>query len=322
MPIYNNNHHIPLELAIWLAHDTYDHTDNNISTTALLRPLKQILLAERVEVDPEVDILTNFASAIGTAIHSAVEDAWIKHASKNLSLLGIPENTIKSILVNPDPTDLTSKSIPIYLERRSFKEIDGHTVSGKFDFVVNGSVKDIKSTKTYSYGKTDKYGSYIMQGSIYRWLNQDIITSDEMSILFVFTDWSAGKAAYTKGYPETPITEVKLKLISIEETEEYIREKLKQIHDLKDAPESNIPACTDKELWMDASVWKYYKNPAKTTRATKKYDSLSEATIRLIDDGSIGLIKEVKGMAKACGWCPANSICEQKHKLMQEGLLQ
>ena len=110
--------------------------------------------------------------------------------------------------------------------------------------------------------------------------------------------------------------------MSIQETENYIITKLNQINKYTPLNESEMPMCTDEELWMDASVWKYYKNPAKTTRSTKNFDNPSDAYAKNAQDGNTGLVKEVKSEAKACKYCQAVSICKQAESLVLNGKLK
>ena len=46
MTTYTNRANLPLSIAVWLTHDTYDHDSrsNHISATSLLRPARQTVL--------------------------------------------------------------------------------------------------------------------------------------------------------------------------------------------------------------------------------------------------------------------------------------
>ena len=56
-------------------------------------------------------------------------------------------------------------------------------------------------------------------------------------------------------------------------------------------------------------------------RATKNYDTLDEAQIRLITDGNVGTVVTVPGEVKACRYCEVSDICEQAKNLIQQGRL-
>ena len=59
MTQFSNNSNITLSMAVWLATDDYDHNDKVISVTTLLKPIKQTVLAARVDLTelPKADLL-------------------------------------------------------------------------------------------------------------------------------------------------------------------------------------------------------------------------------------------------------------------------
>ena len=89
-----------------------------------------------------------------------------------------------------------------------------------------------------------------------------------------------------------------------------------------DAPQDELPRCTDEELWRSEPSWKYYKNPetiAKGGRSTKNFDNKQEAYLRAAQDGNIGKVVEIPGKAKACNYCPAFPVCKQAQDLIAAG---
>ena len=160
---------------------------------------------------------------------------------------------------------------------------------------------------------------YVQQLSIYRWLNPDLITKDTGAIQFIFTDWQAIKARTDPKYPQQRMLERVLPLKSIAETEQYVTRKLALIDQYMDADEADIPQCSDEDLWRSEPQFKYYKNPLKTERSTKNFDTFQEARIRQVEDGSVGIVKEVPGRVMACKYCSAFSECSQKDALITSG---
>lgn len=320
---YTNNTDIPLPLAVWLLNDDYDYNSDPkvVSATTIIKPLKQIVMASRVNTDlSEVDISSYIASKLGTAIHDSIEKAW-KNPKEALQLLGYPESVINKIIINPTSLDLVFKGeIPVYMEQRIYKDIGDHTISGKFDFIFNGLLMDYKTTSTITWMKQSNTDKYRLQGSIYRWINPDIITEDYMEIQFIFTDWSSIKAKQSKDYPQSRLMSQKINLLSIEETEQYVKSKLRDIKKYKEEDQDGIPECTDEDLWIDQTKYAYYKNP-KSSRATKVFNEYFEAHSKYIQDGSVGSIIERKGEARACRYCSAINICNQAKQLKQEGRL-
>lgn len=319
---YSNVSNVPLSMAVFLATDYYDYVDDpyHISATSLIKPIRQLILSGRVvQEDSPVDLTQMVSSRMGSAIHDAIERAWTTNYSGALEILGYPKKVIEKVKVNPKPEELQDGTIPVYLEQRSHKKVGKWTVSGKFDFVGDGRVEDFKSTSVYTAINKTNDDKYIMQGSIYRWLNPDLITKPEMAIQFIFTDWSAAKAKADQNYPQNRIQQRILPLKSVQEIDHYVRQRLSQIETYIDAPEESIPLCTDEDLWRSEPVFKYYKNPAKMSRSTKNFDSRQDAYLRLIEDGSQGIVVEVPGQVTACKYCSAFSICSQKDALIASG---
>jgi hypothetical protein len=328
-----NTKDIPLELAVWLATDDYDlnqKSSRTISATTLLdSPRKHILkgIVSR-QLGAEIDISQLGASAIGRSIHNSIEKAWIENYEKAFIALGIDKKIIDRIVINPSSTLIAKREkennfpiIPIYFEKRRYKEIGNWVVSGKFDICIDGKIKDIKSTKTFTYKQGSNDKNYVLQGSIYRWLNQDIVTDDIMSILYIFKDWVKYKVD-EEGYPPKEMLEKHFPLLSIEETEAFIKGKLDVLDSLKEIPEQELPLCTDQDLWATGdTTYKYYKDPNKTTRATRSSTDYSIVRQRYIKDNQVGIIKEVFPQVKACHYCRGYDICSQKDNLILEGRL-
>jgi hypothetical protein len=319
---YANVSEVPLALAVFLASDFYDHSEdpNEISATTLLKPLRQIILATRV---PPGDGLVNLAdmmnSRMGTAIHDGIEKSWKDNYQMAMQALGLPTRVIDRVRINPKPEDLNDEIIPIYLEQRLKRQLGKWTITGKFDFVGEGRVQDFKSTGVFTYKKQTGADKYPQQGSIYRWLDPKKITQDQMDIHYIFTDWKASMVKSDPGYPPRRFHKQTFDLMSLPETEAFIRHKLMLIERYWDAPEEEIPLCDDDELWRSEPQFKYYKNPEKTARSTKNFETLQDAQLRYIEDGSVGIVKEVPGQVTACKYCPAFAACNQKDQLIAAG---
>ena len=320
MSKYSNTSAVPLSLGVFLASDHYDYEADTISATSLIKPLRQIVLGGRVPTtDAVVDLVNMVPLRLGTAIHDAIENAWKNNYQGALTAMGVPQKVIDKIKINPKPEELTEDTIPIYMEQRAYKTVGNYKISGKFDFIGDGRVEDFKSTGVFTAMNNTNDEKYILQGSIYRWLNPTLITRDEMAIQYIFTDWSAMRARNEEAYPKQRIQQKILPLKSINEIDAFIKNKLNQIDKYMDAPESDIPLCTDEDLWRSAPVFKYYKNPAKTTRSTKNFDTRQEAYVRLAEDGGVGIVIEQPGTVTACKYCQAFSICSQKDDLINAG---
>lgn len=297
---------LPLSILVPLIFDDYDYNDdpNTISATSLIKPLKQLILAERASDVGIVDAEQYIPTFLGNAVHNQIENAWRNVNEETLEQLGYSFNNLVGKVV---------------IEERYYKEILEFTVSGKVDMIIDGHLTDFKTGSVYGYINQSNKEKHVLQGSIYRWLAPELIKDDFMSIVHIFTDYSKAQS-YTKDYPESKIVESIYPLLSLKETEHYIKTKIRNYIKYKDSPEEDIPRCTDKELWREETKYKYYANPDKMTRATKVFDTLSEASMHRVDRGK-GIVKEVPGKVKACRYCAGFDLCKQKDEYIREDLL-
>lgn len=324
MTTYTNTQNIPLALAVFLASDSYDYEADTISATSLIKPTRQLILSQKVNPkDSLTDISALIKASIGNAIHSAVEDAWKTNYKTALQSLGYNDKLIDRVLINPTSEDLAikDKSLTVHLEQRLYKNFLGYKISGKFDLLLDGELNDIKSTGVYTYTHNTKAEDYILQGSIYRWLNPDLITSEYININFIFLDWKAYELKSQPNYPSQPVLSTKYSLMSLKDTEDYIRAKLNELTLLKDSDQSELPKCTDSQLWRKPAVWKYYSNPQKMTRSTKNFPDKLSAYMYLTEKNNKGIVIEKPGEVVACKFCSAFPICTQKDELIAEGSL-
>lgn len=314
-----NEFEVPLPLAVWLVNDTYDYVidPNYVSATQLMKPIRSLVLSERLTDDQQVSIdLVDLAPrALGNSFHDSVEKAWSGDRYKqNLLKLGYTEEQVNSIVVNPpEGTPIPDSVVPVYIEQRGIVELDGFKVGGKFDMVAEGIVHDLKSTSTYAWTHNVNDDSYKLQGSIYRYIHQGKITADFIRVLFLFTDFTKARVGQ-EGYPEARVAFRDIPLMSLEETEEWLRSRLALLRANRNKESSDLIECTDEELWIPEPVYKYYANSDKTDgRATRNFDSKAAAYAELAKRGK-GIVITELGKPKRCDYCDAYSICTQKDK--------
>ena len=318
--LITNDHNLSLLMAVWLLHDNYDYNDepNYISATSLLRPIKQIILAKHVLSEEKVmDVSERISATLGNAVHDSIESVWRdpKQRTRALKMLGIPDHIRENIVVNPTMDYLVQNpnTIPIYLEYRVYKEINGFKIGAKLDSIIDRKLLDVKSTSVYTYIKSRKDEDHQLQLSIYRWANPELIDGNHGFIQFVFTDWQKFMTYTDENYPKTRIIEHPIPFLSIQETEDFIIHKTNQIKKFWNATEDQLPECTDKDLWRGDTVYKYFSNP-ENQKATKNFDTDKSAAYAHLSEKGKGVIKEVPGQVKACGYCPAYKVCKQKDR--------
>lgn len=320
-----NNSDISLALAVWLLHDEYDYirgVSKYISATTLMKPIRHIILPKRLPPEAVEDDVENYiARALGKSLHDSIEKAWSKGYARSLELMGYPDDLIERVRVNPTDEEVRASNsiIPIYLEQRMFREFEGYTVGGKFDLVTEGIVQDNKSTSAYSWLMGGKDDDYRLQMSIYRWLDagqpMPKITEDFGRINFIFTDWQKAQARQNPNYPQKRVEHKEIELMSLRETEIWVRNKLRQIEANQGVEEPLLPECSKEELWLSDPVFKFYSDASKTDgRATKNFDNAADAKAFQASKGGKGVIKTVVGEPKRCGYCDAFPICSQKDR--------
>lgn len=323
--IVTNRTDIPLALAVWVLHDEYDFIDapNYISATTLMKPLRQIILPQRIPADErQIDVSDFVATALGKSLHDSIEKAWVQGYRRNLRLLGYPDKVIDRVLINPEKAQIKSDSIVIYVEQRAIRQFKGFTIGGKFDLVTEGVLQDNKSTSVWTWIFGTKDEDYALQGSLYKWLHPDKITEDFIRINFIFTDWQRGKAQYDVKYPDSRLKHKDIPLWSTQQTEDWISKKLALITKYRNADEANIPECTDEELWRGDPQFRFYSDPEKAkqkgARSTRNFDTLSEARQFQTEKGGKGTIITVPGEVKRCNYCSAFDLCKQKDKYFHD----
>lgn len=327
----SNNAGVDLAAALWLAHDDYDYVDkpNYISVTTLIKPIRQIILGERVakiamehpEAAIPVDIIDRFKSRLGQSLHTGVEDSWKLHYRTSMQKLGYPKRVIDMVRINPEQEE--PDTLPVYTEQRVEREVRigtvTYTVGGKIDLIIEGRLRDVKSTTVYKYTSQKGVGQWLLQGSLYRWLNPRKVHHDEFLVQYLLVDWTRGFASRDPKYPPHAAPTRSIRLMGLQETDKWVNDKLRLLTTLKDAPEADLPECSEEDLWRSEPVYKYYADASKTSgRSTKNFDSEQEANAFRAEKGK-GIVTPKPGVVKACGYCPCAPICGQYQRLLASG---
>jgi hypothetical protein len=320
----NNKHGFGPIVFKWLTFDEYDYHPGVYSATTLLQPLRITLLKERHWHEAEMDAEGLIASRDGTSIHDSFEKSTI------------------------DMDDVKQ-------EERLFADIDDYKVSGKFDQLIHltGEINgpmfqvwledtfglptegidwvlgDIKTTSVNSWIFKSNDDKYAKQMSIYRWLlvqNGYENVAPYAIITQKFHDWSKSKLkeSQRKGYsyPEVKIQEFPVELMSVEETEKYIKENINDIYTHKETSDEELPRCPDGDLWRTEEKWAIMKPDAD--RAWRIFDNEEDAKdfwsgLKKPDDY---IIEHRPGMVKRClKYCPYYKWCNQYEEFLKEGLI-
>lgn len=325
MARFTNNTGVSPIMAVWLASDDYDYNPEGtptdgapiISATQLLKPTRELILSKRIKTEPvPEDVMNRIAARFGQAMHGSIETAFKDNYKQAMLDLGYPQRTVDAIRINPIAVE--EGTIPVYLEQRGFRKIAGIWISGKFDQIYNGGLEDTKTTSVYAYMNGSNDTKYVEQMSIYRWLMPDKVLKDTCKIQFIFTDWQKFQSKTNPNYPKSKLHEETYSLMSLEKTEQFILNKIMEIRANKGLHESKIVRCTEEELWMSETVYKYYGDASKATlggRSTKNFTSEAAAQAYMAEKGK-GAVITKKGEVKKCGYCSAFTECSQKNEYL------
>ena len=281
---FTNKFNLPRHICDWLAFDEYDYNPDTISATTLIGPARAWAL-KRINADKlTMDYSDLLAIRYGTAIHDSLEKVGVYGEGD-------------------------------FREKRFYAEKMGFTISGKPDALIDGVIRDNKSTSVWKivHGEFD---DYVKQLSIYRWLlhRNGIEAASFAFIDLFFTDWKKSDAAKGGGYPPLRYQEQRIELWTIEQTEKYLEERLSEFAFAL----GSLPECTPEELWQDSAKYAIYRK-AGQARAFRLLDTAEEAQ-KLADEIG-GVVEYRPAKAKRCGYCTAAPFCEQYAKLKAEGLV-
>lgn len=216
-----NRSKVPFVLFKWLQQDFYDNADaaGTISMTTLIKPTQAVILQKRYDEKIEIDAASRFWSLLGQGVHAVLEKVE------------------------------DAKIVPI--ERLKVK-FGKHTVSGKFDLIYSKKLSDFKVTSAYTAVYGSRLEEWKLQLSGYRylyWKVYNILLNDTGSIIGIFRDWQKSKVEEV-GYPKHPITEMNIRLMSIVETEAWIKSRLKLLDSADTKRDSMLPNCSEEDRWM------------------------------------------------------------------------
>jgi hypothetical protein len=318
-----NNFGVDLPLAVWLLQDGYNSGASEapegelISVTTMMKPTKQLILQRQVDyAATEMDVSEMVARRVGHGLHDSIERAWTEGDWQGaMRKLHYPQRIIDQVRINPDPKTLKKDDIPIYLEKRGFKQFDGLVITGQMDFLIGNSYRDFKTTSTFAWTSDNKDQDYILQGSLYRWIMPEYIKNDVMRIEFIFTDWLKYRAKMDPKYPQAKVAHREYPLMSLADTEQWVVDKIAHIKSQVGKPQDQMEPCTDKQLWRADDTYKYYSKPETAKaggRCTKRFKSATDAELHRQSKGGKGVVITDHGEVKACTYCPAFPVCEQR----------
>ena len=284
-----NKHNLPQTFVNVLEKPTYSKGAAHLSATELLSS-PQIVQLRKMHYDSiEQDAMDMVWSIIGTAVHNVLEQgADEKHQ----------------------------------VEERIHAQLDGWNLSGAIDLqIITDAGVEVNDYKTVgAWGVMNEKKEWEEQLNIYAWLvekvKQQPITG--LKIIAIIRDWSRRDAENRANYPRTPVATIDINLWSMEQREEFIRNRIHSHSEALFAAETGatLPPCTAAEMWEKETVYALKKNGA--VRAKSLHSTLEEAEAALEEAGKGFYIETRSGERTRCEYyCPVNKYCSQ-YKLYKE----
>ena len=235
-----NMHNLPAAIVAAVQNDPYVG-GGDISTTKLIDSPQVRVLGSAHKDAISVDVSERVFSLMGQAVHTVLERAGLKEEG-------------------------------VIVEQRLFAEVNGWQVSGQVDrmHVADGTLSDFKVTTVYKQHGSD---GWTRQLNVLRWLahQNGYDTINTLEVVAIFRDFRKTEAQRNPDYPQAAIQTISVPVWSLEDTEEYITERV-YLHQAASRGEP-VP-CTDEERWFSGNTYALTKHGAK--RATRVSSDPSE----------------------------------------------
>ena len=229
-----NTSGIPDSIFRYLSQDNYDYEvkGDSFSVTEILNPVQIVILKRRHWKDLTVDAIDQLWKLLGSGVHAILEK----------------EKGIEKI-------------------ERLKVEILGRTVSGRWDRIFNNEITDYKVTSAWSvvYGSRDN--EWMEQLSIYRWLYfkvKGVLLAPRGYIVALLRDWSDKnteplKSGKENKYPKAPALQIGFDLMTPEQTENEVTEKIAKILEAEKLSDDHLPECSDEDRWWNEKKKTYLR---------------------------------------------------------------
>ena len=233
---FTNKYGLLRPIARALASDDYEH-HGDYSLTELLKSPQQVQLTRRYPDKIVVEVMNNVWSLMGRAMHYVMSLAKIKGSfieERFIFVLNGSQISCQSDYVYPLMKMIEGKAVEAL--------VNGKRVYGIIDFknTSHWAAKD---------GVKDEWEEQI-NGYIFGW-HQRGINITQGHIAAFLRDWSYTDAVVIKkrDYPPQPIKQMPIRLWPLEQTESFLKQRLKLHMEAAQLHDKDIPPCTEKERW-------------------------------------------------------------------------
>ena len=291
----------PLYDAIQMHRRQYSSGGADYSVTTLLNPPRVVFLNKRHLSDVDLFVEDLIHSYNGTGSH----EYWER-------MLNLIPNS------------------PYECETRLSHTISNRKISGAFDCVYDGhTMYDMKNTSVWKMMFGDKF-DWAAQQNIYRWLywktRGQILK--QLKIIGLFRDWSVReKQRSGKNYPSYPVMEIKLPVWDLDETLEFMTERVDLMIKYEDTPDDELPLCSYEDMWSEPDKVAVMSTRLKS-RAVRVLSDMKTAknfvSKYLTNPTCKDSVQTLSYQIRQCerrrckDWCPVNKYCNQYHDYLKQ----
>lgn len=318
---FTNIHNLPDAFVNAVKVDRH-RVHGNISTTQLIDAPQVRYLRKKFGTNE--DVSDRYFMLLGTAFHTILENSEIANTEARVltqakAILEFHGNVKGAASMDRIIRDKYAESIndDVLLERTMTCEVDDWTISGTVDraIISTKTIQDYKSTSVYAFMNPEARKKYVPQLNIYAYmLEQQGIIIENLEVVFIFRDWSKGKATPGSNYPPAPIVTVSIPRRTNEQIEDYMKKRV-ALHKLQESGTS--VACSPKERWSEPNQYAVTKKGGK--RAMKKFTVEEEAekfikfnNHKYLKTGGLYIDTRIGGSRRCADFCAVASSCPQR----------
>jgi hypothetical protein len=246
---------------------------DEVGVTDLISPIKKLVFKKKIELQYAIEDI--YYALMGTATH------------KYLSELLAEEDEYE--------TDVKVEC-----------EIEGVKIRGEIDCIdrTTNTIVDFKTTSVWRY-KFNDWDNYFKQVNIYNYMLNDH-TIENLRLVVFFTHYSIIERERSSNYPPAGVMELEVPMMSTEEVERYLQERVKlykQLVNLDMKTLKELDICTPAEKMIREEKYLLMKKGRKTPLG--RFDTEKEAQDYLLtlSNKDDFYIEHRKGTANCVNYC-------------------
>jgi hypothetical protein len=285
-----NKYNLPQTFMNVAQRPEYTKGKAHVSATELLNSPRIVQLRKKYDNQIEVDVSDMIWSIIGTAIHGVLEK-------------GQDANHI--------------------VEQRLHSVFDGWNLSGAIDLqIVHADgieINDYKNVGVWSV--MNEKIEWEQQLNIYAWLVETVKKAPvvKLAIVAIVRDWNRRDAKSRQGYPQSQVVTIPVNLWSMEEREEFIRNRIHAHSEGLFAMETSevLPLCSPAEMWEKPTTYAVKKEGAARAKSVHAEKEEAEEALKNVGKGYILEVRE-GDRTRCSNFCPVSEFCDQYKSYLEE----